>query len=53
MRAPFDDRTLVNAWEFLLYRELHTPLGSTDFVIAVRPEIADQLSPGIGADARR
>jgi predicted membrane-bound mannosyltransferase len=53
MRAPFDNQSLTQAWEFLLYRELDTPLGSTDFVIAVRPEIADQLSPGIGANDRR
>jgi predicted membrane-bound mannosyltransferase len=53
MRAPFDDRTLVQVWGFLLHREFDTPLGSTDFVIAVRPEIADQLSPGLGAETRR
>ncbi len=50
MRAPFANQSLTQAWEFLLYRELNTPLGSTDFVIAVRPEIADQLSPGIGSE---
>jgi hypothetical protein len=50
MRAPFDDETLRRLWQFLLHRDLAAPLGSTDFILAVRPEIADQIGPGIGAE---
>lgn len=48
LREPFADTTLVRLWDFLLFRDLKSPLGSTDFVIAVRPELADQLGIGIG-----
>jgi hypothetical protein len=50
LRQPFNDETLISLWEFLIYRDPGAPLGSTDFVIAVRPEIADQMGWGIGAD---
>ncbi len=50
MRAPFDDETLVQLWDFFMYRDIKTPLGSTDFILAVRPAIADQVAPGIGSD---
>ncbi|NJK80191.1 MAG: hypothetical protein HC914_09925 [Chloroflexaceae bacterium] len=48
MRAPLDNETLARAWEFMVYRDPGAPLGSTDFVLAVRPEIADQIGPGVG-----
>jgi hypothetical protein len=50
MRAPLDNDTLVDAWGFLIYRNFDAPLGSTDFIIAVRPDIADQMAPGFGAE---
>lgn len=53
MRAPFNDATLVDTWNFLLHRDLHNAgLGSTDFVLAVRPDIADLMGPGVGAESR-
>jgi hypothetical protein len=50
MRAPFDERTMVRLWEFLFFRDPGAPLGSTDFIIAVRPQIADHIAPGLGAE---
>jgi hypothetical protein len=47
MRAPFDNATQVQLWKFLMHRDPGAPLGSTDFVVAVRPELADQLIPGV------
>ena len=49
LRAPLDDQTLLDLWDFLLYRDTNAPLGSADFILAVRPGLADQLGPGIGA----
>lgn len=49
LRAPFDDETVVRLWQFLLYRDTNAPLGSTDFVIAVRPALANQIGLGTGA----
>jgi predicted membrane-bound mannosyltransferase len=48
IRAPFNDETLSDVWQFFLYRNPNAPLGSTDFFVAVRPGIADQLSLGFG-----
>jgi hypothetical protein len=50
MRAPFDNATQVQLWKFLMHRDPGAPLGSTDFVVAVRPELADQLIPGVEMD---
>ncbi len=49
LRQPFQDETLIELWEFLIYRDPGQPLGSTDFILAVRPEIADQMGWGLGA----
>jgi hypothetical protein len=35
-------------WDFLIRRDPGAPLGSTDFVIAVRPLLADQIGVGVG-----
>jgi hypothetical protein len=48
LRAPFDRDVEARVWEFLMFRETGVPLGSSDFVIAVRPEIASQIGPGLG-----
>lgn len=53
MRAPFSEATIVGLWDFLIHRDPGVPLGSTDFVIAVRPELADQIAPGIGSSQAR
>jgi predicted membrane-bound mannosyltransferase len=50
LRAPLDDATFIRMRQFIFYRELNDPLGSTDFVLAVRPSIASQVGPGIGVD---
>lgn len=49
LRDPLNDATLADTWQFLVYRELDAPLGSSDFVIAVRPQIADLIGPGTGS----
>jgi hypothetical protein len=49
LRNPFDGRNDAQIWQYLMYRQLDAPLGSTDFVLAVRPELADEIGPGIGA----
>jgi predicted membrane-bound mannosyltransferase len=41
LRTPLDGRTSAQLWQYLLYRQLPAPLGSTDFVLAVRPELAN------------
>jgi hypothetical protein len=48
LRTPFDARTARQYWNYMLFRELPAPLGSTDFVLAVRPELASELGFGIG-----
>jgi uncharacterized membrane protein len=52
LRAPFDRGVGERWWRFLMFRNPGHPLGSTDFVIAVRPEIADQIGVGLGGDLR-
>jgi hypothetical protein len=48
LRAPFNAETTRNLWDFLIRRDPGAPLGSTDFVIAVRPLLADQIGVGVG-----
>jgi hypothetical protein len=52
LRAPFDPEVGARVWRFLIHRDLPASLGSTDFVIAVRPELANQIGPGFGGDLR-
>jgi len=52
LRAPFDRGVGERWWRFLMFRDLGERLGSTDVVIAVRPELADQIGPGFGGDLR-
>jgi hypothetical protein len=49
LRNPFDGRTAAQLWQFLFYRQLPAPIGSTDFVLAIRPELAEEIGPGTGA----
>lgn len=49
LRQPFDTNTAVATWRYLLYRDPGFPLGSSDFYVAVRPEIAPFMSLGMGA----
>ncbi|GAB4428724.1 MAG: TIGR03663 family protein [Chloroflexi bacterium OHK40] len=48
LRNPFDRGVGERWWRFLMFRDPGNPLGSTDFVIAVRPELADQIGVGLG-----
>ena len=48
LRAPLDRDVGERWWNFLLFRDPGRSLGSTDVVIAVRSEIADQIGPGFG-----
>ncbi|MEN9938642.1 MAG: hypothetical protein RLZZ387_5221 [Chloroflexota bacterium] len=50
LRTPFDTRTAVQLWQYVIYRDPPAPLGSTDFVLAVRPELADEIGLGTGGD---
>lgn len=49
LREPVADGTIIWLWKFLIHRDPDAALGSTDFVLAVRPSIASQIGPGIGA----
>ena len=49
LRNPFDGRTAAQLWQFLFYRQVPAPIGSTDFVLAIRPELAEEIGPGTGA----
>jgi predicted membrane-bound mannosyltransferase len=48
LRTPFDSTTAAQYWDYMLFRNLHSPLGSSDFVLVVRPDIADEIGLGVG-----
>ncbi|WP_322511132.1 flippase activity-associated protein Agl23 [Chloroflexus sp.] len=48
LRNPFDYETSAQLWRYLMFRQPPAGLGSTDFVIAVRPELARQIGVGLG-----
>ncbi len=50
LRQPFDSKTAAQFWQYMLYRRPPGTLGSTDFVIAVRPELAQEIGLGTGAE---
>jgi predicted membrane-bound mannosyltransferase len=52
LRNPLDGRTSAQVWQYLIYRELPAPLGSTDFVLAVRPALADEIGLGTGTEQK-
>ena len=52
LRNPLDGRASAQFWQYLLYRQLPAALGSTDFVLAVRPELADEIGLGTGTEQR-
>ena len=51
LRSPLDGRSQAQLWRYLIYRVPSEPLGSTDFVIAVRPELANEIGLGTGGGA--
>jgi predicted membrane-bound mannosyltransferase len=48
LRTPLDGKTASEFWQYMLFRRLPAPLGSTDFVVAVRPELGDEMGLGTG-----
>lgn len=48
LRAPLDREVNARLWRFLMFRDPGAPLGSSDFIVAVRPELAAQIGPGLG-----
>jgi hypothetical protein len=50
LRNPLDGRSQAQLWRYLIYRVPPEPLGSTDFVIAVRPELANEIGLGTGGE---
>jgi hypothetical protein len=52
LRTPLDGRTAAQFWQFMLFRRMPAPLGSSDFVLAVRPELANEFGLGTGVEQR-
>jgi predicted membrane-bound mannosyltransferase len=52
LREPFDGHTSAQFWQYMIYRQLPAPLGSTDFVLAIRPELADEIGLGTGTEQK-
>lgn len=50
LRAPLDRGVEARVWKYLMFRDTGEPLGSSDFVVAVRPEIAGQIGVGLGGN---
>ena len=50
LREPLDGRTQAQLWRYLIYRVPPAPLGSTDFVIAARPELANEIGLRSGGE---
>jgi predicted membrane-bound mannosyltransferase len=48
LRTPLDGTTAAQYWDYMFFRNLHAPLGSSDFVLVVRPGIADEIGLGTG-----
>jgi hypothetical protein len=52
LRTPFDGRTAAQFWRYMVFRQLPAPLGSTDFVLAIRPELANEMGLGTGTEQK-
>jgi hypothetical protein len=52
LRMPLDGHTAAQAWQYLLYRQSPAPLGSYNFVLAVRPELANEIGLGTGEEQK-
>jgi hypothetical protein len=52
LRTPLDGRTAAQFWQYMLFRQLPAPLGSTDFVLAIRPELANEMGLGTGTEQK-
>jgi predicted membrane-bound mannosyltransferase len=52
LREPFDGRTSAQFWQYIIYRQLPAPIGTYDFVLAVRPELANEIGLGTGTEQK-
>jgi predicted membrane-bound mannosyltransferase len=50
LRNPLDGGAQAQLWRYLIYRTPPEPLGSADFIIAVRPDLADEIGWGTGGE---
>lgn len=48
MRRPWDGKALAEYWQFWFDRKLPAPLGSTNWTLFVRPEVAAEFGVGSG-----
>jgi hypothetical protein len=48
LRNPLDGGAQAQLWRYLIYRTPPEPLGSSDFIVAVRPDLADEIGWGTG-----
>jgi hypothetical protein len=46
LRRPWDGAAIAETWKFVIDRQLPAPLGSSDWVLLVRPQIAPQFGLG-------
>ena len=40
LRRPWDGKAIAEMWQLWIHRRIPAPLGSTDWALLVRPEIA-------------
>jgi uncharacterized protein (TIGR03663 family) len=43
VRRPWDGAAIADLWQFWIYRRMPAPLGSSDWILLVRPDIAYQF----------
>jgi len=48
LRRPWDAQELADYWQFWFDRKLPAPIGSSDWVLFVRPELAAEFAIGAG-----
>ncbi len=53
LTQPWDGKALADYWNFWFDRKLPAPLGSTNWTLFVRPELAAEFGLGAGADRSR
>lgn len=52
LRNPLDGHASAELWQYLMYRKTPTPLGSSDFILAIRPVLADEMGLGTGTEQK-
>lgn len=48
IRTPFDLNTAAQYWRYMLFRVPPSSLGSSDFVLVIRPDMANEIGLGTG-----